>query len=851
MDQKDTNDLMSTLGLKKDGDQPDAADTPEKKEPSVVDELARFNIDKAEADSPTAGPESADLSDVPETTAADSDRDKDDPAESPEAAENIDKGPSDSSYLIDSDFADFTVDENVISNYRSTLIERQAELAAEAADAPETPTPARTESQPPFDQPSSDTPAATFFMVDLYRQQGMLRQALKVLDTLENLDLDPERIFRERNEILVELGEEPVERTDVLPAEPVVEPELPGEQPVVSEPDEETPAAAAPEISEEDYERHRVDMLKKRMGVATDDGAPAEPMAESVPVTEDEHEQHRIEALQRRMGAREKTPEPELVEEPAIEEPDLAPSPATAVEGEDEQDLLRIARIREQAQQPASVVTPPPAATAGGDGTGSKKLPLKWLYGSMAFILVVVAILVFWPESGPPPVYEPPDRAITGTGQPAVTAAEAVPVAIPDTTEKVVAVDTAQVKVIVVPPQPVEKTPAKTEKAVPPKPQPAVKTLPLRNLKTNKEAVEKFKQGNYWAAAEVWGKEKKQQPGNYTIILLFGCENKTIRNAYSTLGSPADFFLLPRYIGDRQCYTICWGDFKSLADAKKWFGEVPKWFYDNGAKPMIRSFGQIKITTQVKVAKAVVATPPVAEKAAVPEPVVESNTALAAAIEAEEIKIELTAAEEVFVQAMITLQETLPAEDSLEAGTMNLPEYATEEETGPVGQDTLVVLTTADHADDWIEMDTVSQQLEPLAEDAGIDFIEITELEEAAPVAPEPEPDYSARELLELERYPEAAAKWRLEKGGRGSSYTVKLLTACQDVSVGDAYGAVNRSAEFFILPNKVQGQDCYALCWGEFESKKKAKARLKEVPKWFQRNGGKPVVTTIAEVGK
>ncbi|MCK5329858.1 MAG: hypothetical protein KAK01_00495, partial [Candidatus Marinimicrobia bacterium] len=80
-------------------------------------------------------------------------------------------------------------------------------------------------------------------------------------------------------------------------------------------------------------------------------------------------------------------------------------------------------------------------------------------------------------------------------------------------------------------------------------------------------------------------------------------------------------------------------------------------------------------------------------------------------------------------------------------------------------------------------------------------------------------------------------------------NYTIKLLVACQDGSINDAYRALDQPPDFFILPKTVQGQACYAVCWGDFASKRDAKRRLKEVPKWFKRNGGKPVLTTIAKI--
>ena len=156
-----------------------------------------------------------------------------------------------------------------------------------------------------------------------------------------------------------------------------------------------------------------------------------------------------------------------------------------------------------------------------------------------------------------------------------------------------------------------------------------------------------------------------------------------------------------------------------------------------------------------------------------------------------------------------------------------------------------------DRPDDWIEMDESTQALEPETEIAGDQFVEIAELESEIEPIPEPEPDYLPSDLLKLGRFTEAAGIWEIQKRDKPKNYTIKLLVACQTGSVNEAYRALNQAEDFFILPKSVKGDECFAICWGDFISKRDAKKRLKEVPDWFSRGGGKPALTTLAKIYK
>ncbi len=861
--EKETEDLMSTLGLKSETDKSREEPT-EEKQTSKQDELNAFNIDRDEADIAESG-EPAALDDDDKEIAAEPQ-----PADFHEPPAKQD-GPADSSYLIDSDFSNFSVDEKVISNYRSSLADYKEGEKAHQGEGKQPGDPELPESEPVVvpevpektetESPVEAGPKPTFYMVELYRRQGMPERALEALKMLENLEVDKERLERERREIQEELGRtvaEPIEE------EQQAEPEQSGEDLIAEEategkhPEDEKPVPEGPD--EDEYEQRRLAALKRRMGIA--DEEEPEPEVVEPPVDEDDLEQRRIEALKRRAGhsgeaAGEERPEDILKLRPQETKPE-----AVAL---DEEDHLPVYEPTVE-EVPDDVEQVSESPLVEEESEERRSLP-KWLWLSVAGVAAVVLIWLLWPSGFDEPVSEAPPPVVEAER----TVTETAPLpAVADTVEEKVEVQqvtVAEPAVEKIPEKPTIVEQKQVRKTALAKAQPAVKTLPLRNLKVNQKALTLFETGNYWQAARIWAEEKRQNPEHFTIILIFGCEDKTIRNSYQQLGDPADFFLLPRLINGRECFTICWGDFKSLSDAKQWYGEIPKWFADNGAKPLIRSFRQIRMAeTGAQQTTAAKATPPKsvapapAKQEVVKEPVpvetrvpaeTEKQIAETVPLDTSVLDMRIAEAEQAFMSAMANLQK--PPEP--ETDTMELAVIGITAKT-PGETDSTVVVSSTLMTDDWIEMDTTTQALEPVESGTNQEFVEIADLDidqlakiPAAEPEPAEEPDYTPQQLLELERYSDAAGIWEIEKGASPGKYTVKLLVACQDISIGDAYNALNRSDEFFILPKKVDGENCFALCWGGFDSKKEAKKRLKEVPRWFERNGGKPAVATITEI--
>ncbi len=901
MDKNDTDDLMSTLGYK--GESEDPSDG---QESSSDDELSQFNIDNADADKIELS-EPAEEENLQEETEEGPAAPVPDQTDEKPAGDSI---PTDASYLMDSDFSDFTVDEKVISNYRSSLVEREDEAGddhdSQEEPAPETASEKKSESKKLSSDKSTtaevEPPQATFYLVKLYRKQGMFKRALNVLDTLKSLDVDKELVKRETAEIktLMEksaskeeaepdgkteagTGKESLPEQEQLPpvdsgstvdtdaaaagleAETVAD--LPAdendyenrriaalierlnEEPEEADQDLPEPESATPEPVS-DQEQDRIDALMKRAGKEPEDGPASDKDVDSGSV-DDDVELRRIRALEKRAGIQEETA---TEARSGDDETEKVP---------DESAHVRAYPAGDGEEAPADEeVQPRDDYSESETEQPEQKKWKKLVYTSAAVLIALVAVWLFIP--GPTTTdNEIPVIAVDisdlGTDEPQIAHIPAEsPVAVVDTVTEEMIEDSLEKE-----PLAMEEPQGDTAEPAPEpvKQQPEVKILPLRNLQVNNEARALFKRGDYYGAAQIWAQEKKQQLSNYTIVLLFACEEATVENAYENLGKPADYFILPRAINDRACFSLCWGDFVSLDDAVRWFGEVPAWFAENGANPIIRKLSKMRITTPppVETAAAVIPVPGVTEFSAEPEPPhPEIDTLISIPEETvPEVIDNVSSAEDAFMEAMMKLTQSESLLDSASTADENF---------APAAEDSVIVLSVSDREDDWLDMDTTAMAMEPKTdpEVETEEFVEIADLVESEPTlidqsleitAPErdnatPEPEYSPQDLLELGRLEEAAGIWEIQKARTANNFTVKLLVACQAGSVSDAYRILEQDADFFILPKKVDGSDCYAVCIGDFRTKRDASNKLNKIPDWFERHG-KPVVSSIADISK
>ena len=105
------------------------------------------------------------------------------------------------------------------------------------------------------------------------------------------------------------------------------------------------------------------------------------------------------------------------------------------------------------------------------------------------------------------------------------------------------------------------------------------------------------------------------------------------------------------------------------------------------------------------------------------------------------------------------------------------------------------------------------------------------------------------RQLLEQRDYAAAARGFASSvRSSTDARFTVQLLVACSDETVGKALASASGS-ELFILPVNYKGKSCYRLCWGLYDGEGRANSALGSLPTYFREGGAKPKVSPTASL--
>jgi hypothetical protein len=103
-----------------------------------------------------------------------------------------------------------------------------------------------------------------------------------------------------------------------------------------------------------------------------------------------------------------------------------------------------------------------------------------------------------------------------------------------------------------------------------------------------------------------------------------------------------------------------------------------------------------------------------------------------------------------------------------------------------------------------------------------------------------------ARQLLERRDYDRAARAFAQSVRAKGARFSVQLLVACSDETVGKALANAS-GPDLFILPVSYKGRSCYRLCWGLFDDEGRAQSAVASVPPYFLDGGARPRVSPTA----
>jgi hypothetical protein len=105
-----------------------------------------------------------------------------------------------------------------------------------------------------------------------------------------------------------------------------------------------------------------------------------------------------------------------------------------------------------------------------------------------------------------------------------------------------------------------------------------------------------------------------------------------------------------------------------------------------------------------------------------------------------------------------------------------------------------------------------------------------------------------ARGLMKRGELGEAADAFAANVRGSGNAFTIQILVACSDETVGKAV-ASGPAAELYILPVHYKGKSCYRLCWGVYDNEGRAQSAVGSVPEYFTQGGASPKVVRTSAI--
>jgi hypothetical protein len=118
----------------------------------------------------------------------------------------------------------------------------------------------------------------------------------------------------------------------------------------------------------------------------------------------------------------------------------------------------------------------------------------------------------------------------------------------------------------------------------------------------------------------------------------------------------------------------------------------------------------------------------------------------------------------------------------------------------------------------------------------------------AKPAAGTPASFAAAHGRLRKGEFAEAAHEFA--GGVKPGAFTVQLLLACSTDTLQKAAATVTEQ-DWFVVPARYKGKDCYRVCWGLYESEAAAKAGQKDVVDYFRAGGASLKVLPTAQILK
>ena len=106
-------------------------------------------------------------------------------------------------------------------------------------------------------------------------------------------------------------------------------------------------------------------------------------------------------------------------------------------------------------------------------------------------------------------------------------------------------------------------------------------------LTTGKNAMAYFLEGNMITAGNIWKRQLIKTGIKFSVLLEMDCLKESVVNAYERIEAKENFFILNRKVGERSCFLVMYGKFRTHQEAEEAIKKVPQYFWQQGSPPKV------------------------------------------------------------------------------------------------------------------------------------------------------------------------------------------------------------------------------------------------------------------------
>lgn len=113
------------------------------------------------------------------------------------------------------------------------------------------------------------------------------------------------------------------------------------------------------------------------------------------------------------------------------------------------------------------------------------------------------------------------------------------------------------------------------------------KTVDKPTLVPGKSAMSYFNDGKLIIAGDIWRRDLRKAGYRYSILLELDCMKESVLNAYSRVLNKAEFFILNKKSGRKNCFLVMYGKYRTRSEATKGIDKVPQYFWKQSNPPQV------------------------------------------------------------------------------------------------------------------------------------------------------------------------------------------------------------------------------------------------------------------------